>query len=308
MELTPYHPGLASDWDAAVERSRNGTFLFQRRYMDYHADRFTDASVMFEHKGKILGLIPQTRHGEEWRSHGGLTYGGMVLAPEATIRHVLTMSDLLSDHAASQNIVRQRVTLVPTIYHRAPCDEERYALFVANAQLVGSRVDSVIALDRRIAMDAKRRTIVRKGARTGLAIIDASSLPDYHALLTQNLADRHDTGPVHTLAEMIYLQDAFPDNITCWGCMDDGELLAGIWLFQTERCVHVQYIATSEKGRGCGALDLLIDTMIEHYIGKCAYFAFGTSNTETGLNEGLIQHKTSFGARAVTHETFLRTF
>ena len=34
-------------WDSFVAASRNGTFLFMRDYMDYHADRFTDYSLMF---------------------------------------------------------------------------------------------------------------------------------------------------------------------------------------------------------------------------------------------------------------------
>ena len=45
-------------WDSFVAASRNGTFLFMRDYMDYHADRFTDYSLMFYKGGRLLALLP----------------------------------------------------------------------------------------------------------------------------------------------------------------------------------------------------------------------------------------------------------
>lgn len=45
--MTRYTPALKAEWDAAVEASRNGTFLFRRDYLEYHADRFPDCSYLF---------------------------------------------------------------------------------------------------------------------------------------------------------------------------------------------------------------------------------------------------------------------
>jgi hypothetical protein len=42
----PYHAEDLETWNRFNQASRNGTFLFDRGYMDYHADRFTDASLM----------------------------------------------------------------------------------------------------------------------------------------------------------------------------------------------------------------------------------------------------------------------
>ena len=46
MEVRRYVPALADDWHAVLARSRNGLFLFERTYMDYHADRFPDCSAI----------------------------------------------------------------------------------------------------------------------------------------------------------------------------------------------------------------------------------------------------------------------
>jgi len=49
--------GKADEWNAFVAKSKNGTFLFDRRYMDYHADRFSDHSLMCYHDGKLFAFL-----------------------------------------------------------------------------------------------------------------------------------------------------------------------------------------------------------------------------------------------------------
>lgn len=42
IEILQYTPEYHLQWDEFVNASRNGTFLFYRKYMEYHSDRFTD--------------------------------------------------------------------------------------------------------------------------------------------------------------------------------------------------------------------------------------------------------------------------
>lgn len=44
LQIRKYTPADKAQWDKFVETSRNGTFLFRRDFMDYHADRFADHS------------------------------------------------------------------------------------------------------------------------------------------------------------------------------------------------------------------------------------------------------------------------
>ena len=46
MIVVPYSVNYKETWDEFVRRSKNGTFLLQRDFMDYHADRFFDCSVL----------------------------------------------------------------------------------------------------------------------------------------------------------------------------------------------------------------------------------------------------------------------
>ena len=93
MTICRYTPDKAALWDEFVGRSRQGTFLFERAYMDYHQDRFADHSLMVYRKARLFALLPaNATDGVLW-SHQGLTYGGLLTGPEATVedvvRHIL---------------------------------------------------------------------------------------------------------------------------------------------------------------------------------------------------------------------------
>ena len=47
LNIVRYTAEQKTVWDSFVATSKNGTFLFMRDYMDYHADRFADHSLMF---------------------------------------------------------------------------------------------------------------------------------------------------------------------------------------------------------------------------------------------------------------------
>ena len=85
-------PYFSPFWDEYVRKARQSSFLFERSFMDYHADRFTDASLIVRNaKNKILALLPACESRKEEKcieSHGGLTYGGLLLMPETTTPEV----------------------------------------------------------------------------------------------------------------------------------------------------------------------------------------------------------------------------
>ena len=64
LTVSPYGPEWAASWNSFVAGSRNGTFLHDRRFMDYHSDRFIDASLLVERAGKVIALLPANRDGD----------------------------------------------------------------------------------------------------------------------------------------------------------------------------------------------------------------------------------------------------
>ena len=80
LTIRTYTPADAAMWNEFVSSARNATFLFDRRYMDYHADRFADRSLIAIRRDKPVALLPAdiTDDGV-LHSHRGLTYGGWIL-------------------------------------------------------------------------------------------------------------------------------------------------------------------------------------------------------------------------------------
>ena len=79
IQIVKYEEKYKNDWNDFLSRSKNGTFLFNRNYMDYHSDRFEDHSLMFFSNNKLVALLPANIKENILVSHGGLTYGGLVV-------------------------------------------------------------------------------------------------------------------------------------------------------------------------------------------------------------------------------------
>lgn len=310
VELRPYAPALAGEWDAFVDKAKNGTFLCKRGYMDYHADRFTDCSLMFYKRGELIGQIPASWNKERRTvtSHGGLTYGGILLSEGATTVDTLNMMYSAAAWFAHHYGAKEWIyKTLPYIYHSVPSEEDLYALFRMEAQLVGRSVASAISCDRHIPMRTLRKRCVAKSRKSNLIYEESSAWDDFWPLLKKVLKSRHDTTPVHSISEIKLLASRFPENIRLFVARHDGNIVAGAVVYETEMVAHTQYLAVSDEGTQHCALDGLIVYLAEERYADKPYVDLGTS-MEPGtslLNEGLIFQKEGFGARAVVYDTYL---
>ena len=128
FEIIRYTPERKSAWNEFVARSKNGTFLFLRDYMDYHADRFDDYSLMFYLDGRLYGLLPANRKGDVLQSHAGLTYGGLVMDAKTTAAATVTLFAELNDYLRSQGFRQVLYKCIPWIYHQMAAEEDLYAI------------------------------------------------------------------------------------------------------------------------------------------------------------------------------------
>ena len=123
FEVKRYEPSHEQAWNDFVARSKNGTFLFDRRFMDYHSDRFADSSLMILRKGRIYALLPANRVGDTLHSHQGLTYGGLLTDAKATAEGVMEAFDALNAWLRNEGVRRVTYKAMPWIYHRLPAEE-----------------------------------------------------------------------------------------------------------------------------------------------------------------------------------------
>lgn len=292
--------------DTFVDASKNGTFMLKRGYMDYHADRFTDYSLMFYKDEKLVALLPASQHADELRSHGGLTYGGMIVDRKMTVQLMLSVFETLRMYLSNNNISRLIYKRVPAIYYSYPSDEDLYALFRNDAQLIRRDISATIYLSDRIRFSERRKRGVKNAIKNGIVIRESLDYDSYVSMLAQVLQKYHDAKPVHTADELKLLANRFPENIKLFAAYQDEKMLAGIVAYITPQVVHAQYIANSDMGRQCGALDAVVDYMIEQYATTKQYFDFGISTEQEGrfLNEGLMTQKQEFGGRVVAYDFY----
>lgn len=302
----PYGPQLLDEWDAFVRASRNGTFLFERGYMDYHADRFEDASLIFrDPQGEVVALLPASRAQDCVSSHGGLTYGGLVLADAAGTRDVLDLLETCVDYYSQLGVTALTYRCVPRIYHRLASEEDQYALFRLGATLTRRDVSSTVQPAVRPAPRARRTRGERKARSLGVLVQESTDFASFWPVLHEALAG-HGVQPVHTLEEMTLLAGRFPRAIRLFTALADGETVAGVVIYETPLVAHAQYIGSSQRGRETAALDLLFEELISGVYRDKRYFDFGISTERDGaeLNAGLVDFKEGFGATATVHDFY----
>jgi predicted N-acyltransferase len=191
-----------------------------------------------------------------------------------------------------------------------PAEADKYALFRNNAKLIRRDVTSTIYLDNKIDYQEQRKRAIKKGIKNNLVVEQSTNYIEYWNLLTTTLATQHDTKPVHSLEEIIYLVNVFPNNIKLYVAKNEEKILGGTVIFENDKIAHTQYLANSIYGREIGALDLVIDHLITEVYKNKKYFDFGISNENNGLylNTGLIAQKEGFGGRAVVHDVYELSF
>jgi hypothetical protein len=126
------------------------------------------------------------------------------------------------------------------------------------------------------------------------------------AMETALLKAKYGVRPTHTPAEIRLLADRFPANIKLFAAYRGAAMLGGMIVFETPHVAHAQYIASTDEGRELGALDAVTDHLLNRVYRDKSYFDFGISTEQDGryLNEGLIENKESYGARAVVYDRY----
>jgi hypothetical protein len=296
-----YQANKKKEWDEFVSVSKTPLFMFKRDFVEYHADRFVDMSLMFYENGSLVALLPASLADGVLISHGGLTYGGVVVTPKARMDTIFHVFDELVNFSRNQKFRKIIYKAVPHIFSEHSAQEDLYIMHALGAKLFRRDLSSVIYLKNRQKLSKGRRALISRANKNGLVTSVSYDWEGFHALLCSVL-EKHGAAPVHSSAELAYLASKFPENIQLKVVMSNDEIVAGTLLFKFNHVVHTQYLAVSESGKEVGALDLLLESCIaESAVNGSQYFSFGISTEKMGtvVNSGLLSQKESFGARGL---------
>lgn len=294
-------------WNEFLLKCKNYHFMFNRDYMDYHSDRFEDFSLIFKNeKDKIVALLPGNIKNNIFYSHQGLTFGGFLIDKGVHAVDMLVFFTQLKNFLKDNNIKKIIYKCIPSIYHNYPAQEDLYALFLNEAVLYRRDISSSIDLQKEYSYSKGKKWAVNKAKKSGVVCEEVDQPSIVWSVIREVLAQHHNQEPVHNEIEIDLLKIRFPNNIKSYKCCFEGHIVAAAVTFETDRVVHVQYVAVNNKGREVRALDCLIDFLINISAKSATIFDFGISNENEGkyLNEGLIFQKECFDARAIVHDFY----
>lgn len=291
-----------------VKQSKNGTFLFDRNYMDYHRDRFSDHSLMFYLNGRLHAVIPANQKNDVFQTHGGLTYGGLVSGIELSSVEAVELFRDLNIYLKQHGIRHVLYKCIPSIYHQISAEEDLYALYhVCHARMIARDLSTTITLPSSIRWERVRRRGVKRAVEAGLKAVQSDCYSDFWKVLSDNLGAKYNIKPVHSLSEIELLHSRFPENIVLYEARKDNEVLAGIVMYYTPQVAHAQYSSATPMGKKLGAIDFLYD----HILGNCCenyrYFDFGRSTENADgsfLNTHLTFQKEGYGGRSVCYDVY----
>lgn len=301
-----YTPQDKMLWDSFVSSSKNEVFLFNRDYMDYPQDRFHDHSLLFFKHDRLVGLLPANLSGDKLQSHSGLTFGGVVSSYLMKTPLMMEIFNSIITHCRDNGIKAIIYKPSPYIYHSVPADEDLYALYAFNANLIARSVSSTILLSGEKRFTDNRKDSLRKAKKHKLLVRESRDFEVYMKILEQNLIERHNVKPVHTTEEIKFLASRFPDNIKLFASFKDELMLAGIIVYESRNVAHTMYAANSSEGHKLGAQDIVEDYLINQLFKDKPYYDFGISTENHGrlLNQGLIKYKEDFGASAIVYDVY----
>ena len=306
IKIVLYRSDLKQAWDEFVSRAKNSYFFFLRDFMEYHAHRFKDNSLLIYYESKLIALLPANKEAEILVSHRGLTFGSLIQSYDNKLLKTYEIFVALKKYLREQGFTKLLYKSIPYPYHNYPSDEDIIALNYIGASLVCRESTSVIDLKQQISFSKGKKGSVKKAIKSCVVIKDDNNFPEFFSMMEKLLEEKYQTKPVHNLSEMQLLVSMFPNNIKLYSAYIGDELIAGVLLFIDKRIIKTQYISSTEKGRDLGAIDYLLNHIFDTYKSDKLYCDLGTctEKSEMGFNISLVSQKELLGARAVAKDVY----
>jgi hypothetical protein len=286
-------------WNAFISKAKNATFLFHRDFMEYHKDRFQDYSLMVYDDEKLIAVLPANKVGDSVHSHQGLTFGGVIYDNAVNGEKAELILDSLLAFLIGNSIDVFYLKQIPPFYLLNGNAEIDFFLIQRGAVLYRKEMNLGINLSMPLSVSKSKLKHFRKIDKLDLEIVEQNDLtPFWNQVLIPRLLEKHKANPVHTLKEITFLKESFPENIKQYSVYYKDEILAGITIFMSNNIVKSQYGATTQKGEQMRAMDYLFIKLIEKYKQQGIHFfdmGIVGENNERGYNPGLLKQKEELG-------------
>ena len=307
FSIKTYNYSYKVDWNNFVDISKNSTFLFKREFMDYHAEKFEDYSLLIFYNSDLIALFPCNIRDGEVYSHEGLSYGGVIVKSDLKFLKYLELFTYLLKYFNEKSIKKLYIKQIPSIYNSSFNGELDYLSFVTGAKIYRRDIISVIDMQNENKISKDRLQGYKRGKKNKLEIKETDDLDEFwNSILIPTLLNRHHVNPVHSLHDIKKLKRVFNKNIKQFNVYHEDQIVAGTTVFLTKNVAHVQYIGSNSDKNSLGSLDFLFYNLITEHLSSYKYFDFGNSHEQQGMkiNKGLNYWKEGYGARSLTHDFY----
>jgi hypothetical protein len=306
INIQRYSPDQQDQWNDFIATSINGLFMFNRNYMNYHSDRFVDHSLCFYDDQKLIAILPANKVDNTLFSHQGLTFGGIIKSKDVSITSLVSIFDSLIEYLRSNGLKTLVYKTIPHFYHSVPAQDDQYLLYKNSATVSKVELTTTINLQNRQEPSLRRKRCIKKAIKENVICKESDDWAAFWDILKHRLESKHNTKPTHSLEEILLLHKRFHKNIKLFGAYTQNTMLAGVVVFEYPTIAHAQYIASSDAGYECFALDILFEYIISYYYTSKQFFDFGISTENGGkdLNLGLAKFKEEFGGGGYNHITW----
>lgn len=304
-----YSKDYETSWNEFVSSCKNACFLFYRDYMEYHKDRFQDASmVCLDEKGTVICIFPANISGTTVYSHQGLTFGGLFFEHGTTLRNQHEILNSLIALLKTKGCEKLIIKPLPSAFYVTANDDLNFLLSSCSAQVYRRDLNLVIHSNSTPNVQERRVRGAKKALKAGIVIKECTNYAAYwEKVLIPVLRERHGVAPTHSLSEIENLSRRFPNDISLLGAFLENEIVAGIVTYNYPQVTHAQYIGANNIGKDLSALDLLCTVLSDKTksIHKHLSFGIATENEGKSVNWGLLEWKMGFGAQTVCHDHFM---
>ncbi|PLS17554.1 hypothetical protein CVD28_11175 [Bacillus sp. M6-12] len=318
MKLITYSDDLHTIWEDFVQNSRNGTFMQQRTFLNYHpAGKFEDCSTMvYDGQERLIAVIPAAVKNEGdnpvFCSYPGASHGGIIVNHIFDTSDALELIPMLMEHCRSLGFNAIELKMVPRIYHSWNCDEIDFSLrYNGFASTISELATALPLKDISIAeqnMDKKTIRNKNKALSKGVTIHESKDFLSYWEILEKNLKEKHQAQPTHTYTEVLDLIERFPNKIKLFAAFYDGRMIAGVVVFLlNSRVINCFYICHDNEYQHLRPLNLVFFELVKfgmqegfHYVD----WGISTESKGTIVNSGLFRFKEGFGGRGILREAY----
>lgn len=326
LEIKLYDGNNREKWDDFVmNRSVNGTFLQTKKFLDYHGDRFEDASmIMYKGNGTMVAVVPACTIVEDgqkiFSAHSGSTFGGIVVAEEFyNIEHMDAIMNAFEEYLVQNGYTKVCLKCTGDIFARQNGNLLYYFLFqrgYTSYDEISFYIDFSKYHDDIASnfVSARRRgyKYSLKNNLTFKKLETKEEIESFYEILCDNLR-KFDAVPVHSLAEIIdFKETRLRDIVEVYGVYQEDRMLAGSMVFLFgDRVFHTQYLAADQDCLNLYPMNFMDYNLIQTARDRgFRYFSFGTSTYEHGkvLNKSLAEFKEGFGTQCGLNKTYVKNF